>query len=235
MFLQKQEKNINLSSRLCNLSTGQIVLQIDLFIRMEESREEKLLIPADAHELIGRAKSGDTEAFRRLFEQYKQPVFNFIVRMTGHRQDAEDILQEVFVKVYRNLSALRDAQAFKGWLFSTAKNESINHLRKHRQRQLDSLEKWHEGKMEPMTWNDDPHHANPEHKTADAEMQEVVQRVLNEVPEIYRVAFILGVLEGYSYKEVAKILGCSVNNVKSRVFRARAMMSQKLRPYFQAQ
>jgi RNA polymerase sigma-70 factor (ECF subfamily) len=153
--------------------------------------------------------------------------------MTGHRQDAEDILQEVFVKVYRNLSALRDVQAFNGWLFSTAKNESINHLRKHRRRQLDSLEQYHEGKMEPTTGSDDPRHANPEDKMVDADLQEVVQRALNEVPEIYRAAFILGVLEGYSYKEVAKILGCSVNNVKSRVFRARAMMSQKLRPYFQ--
>lgn len=195
---------------------------------------EQLLIPADTHELIEQAKSGDTAAFRRLFEQHKQPVFNFIARMIGHHHDAEDILQEVFVKVYWNLAALRDAQAFKGWLFSAARNEAINYLRKYRRRRLDSLEKYNEDKMELPAVSDDSRHTNPEHETVDAELREAVRQALNEVPEAHRAAFVLGVIEGYSYKEVGKILGCSVNNVKSRVFRARAVMSEKLRPYFQA-
>jgi RNA polymerase sigma-70 factor (ECF subfamily) len=128
---------------------------------------------------------------------------------------------------------LRDAQAFKGWLFSAAKNEAINYLRQHRRRRLDSLEKYNEDKMELPIESDDLRNSNPEHETVDAELQEAVQQALNEVPEVNRAAFVLGVLEGYSYQEVGKILGCSVNNVKSRVFRARAVMSQKLRPYFQ--
>lgn len=194
---------------------------------------ETLFIPADTHELIEQAKAGDTAAFRRLFERHKQPVFNFIARMIGHHHDAEDILQEVFVKVYWNLASLRDAQAFKGWLFSAARNEAINYLRKYRRRRLDSLEKYNADKMELPNVSDDSRHANPEREAVDAELQEAVRQTLNEVPEAYRAAFVLGVLEGYSYKEVGKILGCSVNNVKSRVFRARAVMSEKLRPYFQ--
>ena len=192
-----------------------------------------MLISTDTHELIEQAKSGDAKAFRQLFEQHKQPVFSFIARMIGHHHDAEDILQEVFVKVYWNLSTLRDAQAFKGWLFSAARNESINYLRKYRRRRLDSLEKYNEDKMELPAMSDDSRHTNPEHEAVDAELQNAVRLALNEVPEVYREAFILGVLEGYSYKEVGKILGCSVTNVKSRVFRARAVMSEKLRPYFQ--
>jgi RNA polymerase sigma-70 factor (ECF subfamily) len=89
--------------------------------------------------------------------------------------------------------------------------------------------------MELPAVSDDSRHTNPEHETVDAELQEAVRQALNEVPEAYRAAFVLGVLEGYSYKEVGKILGCSVNNVKSRVFRARAVMSEKLRPYFQTE
>lgn len=194
-----------------------------------------MFIAANTHELIDQAKSGDPEAFRRLFEQYQQPVFNFIARMIGHHHDAEDILQEVFVKVYWNLAALRDAQSFQAWLFSAAKNEAINYLRKYRRRRHDSLEKYNEDKMQLPVVSDDSRQTNPEHETVDAELQEAVRQALKEVPEVNRAAFVLGVLEGYSYKEVGKILGCSVNNVKSRVFRARAVMCQKLQPYFQTE
>jgi RNA polymerase sigma-70 factor (ECF subfamily) len=190
---------------------------------------------ADTRGLIDQAKLGDAEAFRRLFEQFQQPVFNFIARMTGHQHDAEDVMQEVFIKVYQNLPVLRDNQSFKSWLFSTAKNESINYLRKHRRRRVDSLERSDEKDMEPLLLNDDSRHTNPERETADTELHEAVRSALNDVPEVNRAAFILGVLEGYSYKEVADMLGCSVNNVKSRVFRARAVMSERLRPYFQTE
>lgn len=152
--------------------------------------------------------------------------------MNGRQQDAEDILQEVFVKMFQKLPTLREARLFSSWLFRIAKNETINHLRKNRPWMRDSLddrdftEKWRMPEKET--------HTNPDRKTEQQELEQKMQAALNELPEIVRAAFIMGVMEGYSYKEVAKSLGCSVNNVKTRVFRARTLLSKKLRPYFQA-
>lgn len=149
--------------------------------------------------------------------------------MLGNPQDAEDVLQEVFLKIYRKLPTLREDHAFSEWLFSAAKNEALNHLRKHKQ--LDSLDRLAEDNMDQSVIHPQPHD-NPELVTARTEMQVIVQRALAEIPEAQRAAFVLGVLDGYSYKEVATMLDCSVNNVKLRVFRARAAISEKLRPYF---
>ncbi|MCA9742607.1 MAG: sigma-70 family RNA polymerase sigma factor [Deferribacteres bacterium] len=182
--------------------------------------------------LVAQASDGDIDAFRELFERYQSPVFHFITKMVGQPEDAEDITQIVFVRVHRKLASLRDKQAFAKWLFTTARNESINHLRRKNAKQAASLEAMQENKMPVEPKNADHHTYNPEQMAAHRDMDDIVQQALNDIPEINRSAFVLGVLEGYSYKEVGAMLGCSVNNVKLRVFRARALLSEKLRPYF---
>jgi RNA polymerase sigma-70 factor (ECF subfamily) len=185
---------------------------------------------APDYALIEQARQRQPEAFRKLFEIYKTPVYNFVARMIGQPQDAEDVVQEVFVKLYRKLATLREVRYFTTWMFSIAKNEAINYARKHRaqkwQMWSDSEKDEDYGRLAPE------HDHNPERQFAEQELEELLQTALSAVPEINRAAFILGVLEEYSYKEVAEMLGCSENNVKSRVFRARAVISEKLRPYF---
>jgi len=201
-------------------------------LQTEQMRKIPLARAENEQACIQRASQGNTEAFHRLYELYKLPVFHFITRMVGKPEDAEDITQEVFVRIYQRLPSLREPKAFSSWLFTTARNESINYLRKKGRRQASSLDAMQENTMlpQPMHQNSEKH--NPEQIAAEGEMASVVQQALSAIPEINRSAFVLGVLEGYSYKEVAEILGCSVNNVKLRVFRARALLSQKLKPYF---
>lgn len=182
--------------------------------------------------LFEQARAQQPAAFRRLFELYKVPVFNFVVRMIGRREDAEDVVQEVFVKLYRKLDTLREPKYFTTWLFSIAKNEAINYVRKHRRNEVDTLETENsEGEIAVLTealaheW---------EHEIVAREREELLEAALGAVPEINRAAFILGVLEEYSYKEVAAMLGCTENNVKSRVFRARATISAKLKAYLKS-
>ncbi|MGH7492981.1 MAG: RNA polymerase sigma factor [bacterium] len=188
---------------------------------------------APDYALIEQARQRQPEAFRKLFELYKTPVYNFVARMIGQPQDAEDVVQEVFVKLYYKLASLRETRYFTTWLFSIAKHEAFNYTRKHRKRKWqalpDSDEIHAQEVMVPV------HQHNPERDIADRELDDLLQTALNAVPEVNRAAFILGVLEEYSYKEVAEMLGCSENNVKSRVFRARAIMSEKLGPYLKAQ
>lgn len=199
------------------------------------SKQNQMKVPAGDRseaELIELAREGDTPAFRALFERYQLAVYNFIIRSIGQAQDAEDITQEVFIKVYRKLPTLRDAGAFSAWLFATARHESINHLRKMGRRKTSSLDEVEQHKLKPASWHDEAKLSDPEQHAADTDMQALVQDALDTLPEINRSAFILGVLEGRSYREVAGILGCSEGNVKLRVFRARLILSEKLKPYF---
>lgn len=181
--------------------------------------------------LFEQARAQHPAAFRRLFEQYKTPVYNFVVRMIGRREDAEDVVQEVFVKLYRKLGTLREPKFFTTWLFSIAKNEAINYARKHRRKEMQSLEAATEYGEEAPT--ELAHEETPEDLITH-ERDALLQTALAAVPEINRAAFILGVLEEYSYKEVAEMLGCTENNVKSRVFRARVVIGAKLKAYLKS-
>ncbi len=175
--------------------------------------------------LFERARAQEPAAFQRLFELYKTPVHNFVARMIGRREDAEDVVQEVFVKLYHKLGTLREPKYFTTWLFSIAKNEAINYARKHRRKEVLALEPSASVESETREPFADSAASNVEQILMEEETNDLLQNALAAVPEVNRAAFILGVLEEYSYKEVAEMLGCTENNVKSRVFRARAVIS----------
>ena len=182
--------------------------------------------------LIEQAQTGCMESFRSLFQRYRNPVFNFVLRMLGQRQDAEDVVQEVFVKVYRNLAGLRESKGFSSWLFGIARNETINHMRRFGKAKTRTAD-------EPI---DDPlidgkiaeehgFQQDPETQSVHRDFQRQFMQALEKIPEINRSAFLLGVVQGFSYKEVADMLDCSITNVKSRVFRARAVLCEELAAY----
>ncbi len=183
---------------------------------------------ANEQELIARVKSGDIAAFRTLFEAYHVPVYGFVLRFLGSAHDAEDVTQEVFVKAYRRIKSLRDARYFSSWLFRIAKNQALNFMERQRTKQVDSLETERE-RVERSSLKEDPN-SSPQDRVEMAELEDLLQAALNELPETLRSAFVLGVIEGHSYKEVAEILKCSVGNVKARVFRARSLLTSKLKP-----
>ncbi|MFQ5708714.1 MAG: RNA polymerase sigma factor [bacterium] len=203
------------------------------YIVAASSPGRRIKLAGNEQELIEKAKQGETEAFRQLYEGYKIGVFNFILHMVGQRQDAEDILQDVFVKMHKKLPGLRETRYFSTWLFSIAKNEAINYSKRNRRRLHEAIDD-----SEGCPGTQSGHWVvskigDPQREAANRELEAQVESALAKVPELYRAAFVLGVLEGYSYKEVADILGCTVNNVKSRVFRARAVLSVELKPYFE--
>ncbi len=184
-------------------------------------------------ELVEQAKQGNLKAFQKLFECYQTPVYNFILRMLGRPHDSEDVLQEVFVKMYRKLGTLKEPKFFSSWLFRIAKNETINFVNRYQSKDTDSIDEFEPGVAERLLTDESEAGSNPVEKAEQVELEAMLQSALSELPEEIRASFLLGVIEGYSYKEVSDILGCSIGNVKSRVFRARAFLSQKLRPQFQ--
>lgn len=174
---------------------------------------------------IERARRGDPEAFRQLFERYSRPVISFVYDMVGDRALAEDLTQETFVRAYRHLGSLREESKFSTWLFSIAKNVAREHLRSGERRaskvELDDeqvLELQDEGRT-------------PVEGLLDKELNGVVRRALGALDEDKRTVFALKVFQQRSYEEIAEITGFSLPKVKTDLHRARAEMRKRIRPY----
>lgn len=175
-------------------------------------------------ELVGRVKGGDDSAFTQLMGHYKGPILNFVYRITGDASGAEDIAQETFVRVYRNLHrfAFRWAgDRFSTWLFQLARNAAIDALRRRQRRPTQSLETTLEGNQ-PTDWTD------PSNKACDQEIETLVAGAIAALPEDQRTALTLAVYEDLSYAEISKIMRTTEKSVETRLYRARQTLRTRL-------
>ena len=180
-----------------------------------------------AEDLIARVRSGDDEAFRLIFERYARPVISFIYDMVGERALAEELMQETFVRGYRNLGALRDETKLSTWLFGIARNVALESLRMKRRvnRQLELDDPLVAGLRDGRTPPDDD--------LINKEMQQAIHDALRELDEDKRLVFALKVFQQQSYEEIAVITGFSMAKLKTDLHRARAEMRRLLRPYME--
>jgi RNA polymerase sigma-70 factor (ECF subfamily) len=174
---------------------------------------------------IARARRGDPEGFRLLFERYSRPVISFVFDMVGERALAEDLTQETFVRAYRHLGALREEEKFSTWLFSIAKNVAREHLRSG-ERRATKIELDDESVLE---LRDDGQ--TPAGELLDKELNAVVRRALAALDEDKRLVFALKIFQQRSYEEIVEITGFSLPKVKTDLHRARAEMRRRIGPY----
>jgi RNA polymerase sigma-70 factor, ECF subfamily len=191
------------------------------------------IVRDDEGALVSAAKAGDTSAFEELVNRYERKIFRLGMNITQNREDAEDVMQDAFLKSYQNLDRFQGDSRFYTWLVRIAVNEALMKLRKRRPNQV-SLD-------EPLAGTDGDDSVfreiedwgpSPEKKFAQVELNEILNSVIGELDPIFRVAFLLRDVEGLSTEETAKILGISVAAVKSRLLRARLRLRQKLNKYF---
>jgi RNA polymerase sigma-70 factor (ECF subfamily) len=182
-----------------------------------------LMKPAETP--IARARRGDPEAFRQLFERWSRPVISFVYDMVGDRALAEDLTQETFVRAYRHLDAIRDETKFSTWLFSIAKNVAREHLR-GAERRSTKVELDDESVLELRD-----ERVNPAGELLDKELNWVVKRALDALDEDKRMVFALKVFQQRSYEEIVEITGFSLPKVKTDLHRARAEMRRRVGPY----
>ncbi len=180
----------------------------------------------DQERVVEEAKKGDENAFRELYRAFEKPVYRFIFRMVTNSDEAADITQDVFFKVYQKIDTCKKPEFFSSWLFSIARNSTISLMRKNKKEKHISIE----NSMDDESLLQLPCEVNDilEEHLIGKEFNHVFNELLSELPEIYRTAFVLGVIEKHSYQDVAEIMDCSIGNVKSRVFRARSMLNEKL-------
>lgn len=163
--------------------------------------------------LVVAGQRGNREAQRRIYELCQQRVFRLLVRMVGIN-DAEDVLQQVFLKVFRTLGQFNGQSRFETWLYRVAVNESLQHLRKLRRRSWVSLDC-------------DCMDSAPGHER-ELDYKELLERALSRLATDLRVLFVLREIEGQSYEEIAEALRIPEGTVASRLCRARQLLKQQL-------
>jgi len=181
-----------------------------------------LLTTTDA-DLLPACRSGDEAAWRELVQRHTRKVFGLAYRFTGRVDEAEDLTQEVFVKVYQTLHRYREADGtFGAWLMAVARNHAIDHYRRGRQERARRTE-------DPIVLETAP--AREEHPIAGLEREErarLVHRGLRALPLDLRLPLILCDLQGRPYEEIASELGIPLGTVKSRINRARLELAKRL-------
>ena len=183
--------------------------------------------------LLAEARAGSAGAFVTLLNQYSSHVYRLALHITGNREDAEDVLQEVSLKAYANLREFRGDSRFYTWLVRITVNEALMKLRKRcsvRQVSLDEPIETDENSFMPReieSWGD-----NPEDGYAKSELQKLLTEAIEKLEPQYRMVFTLRDVEHVSTEETAQMLGLSVPTVKSRLMRARLKMRERLNRHF---
>lgn len=195
-------------------------------------------ISSDETAFIEELKAGSERAFAQLIAQYHQPIYSVIARSLQDPADASDITQEVFIKVFRSIRGFHGEASLRTWIYRIALHEASNQRRwwtRHKRREV-AMEAPCGGNAdcegEPLslgsTLADD--HGSPFDYAADAELRERLEAALREVPEVFRTVLVLREIEGFTYEEIAEILGVNLGTVKSRLTRGRSALRELLRP-----
>jgi RNA polymerase sigma-70 factor (ECF subfamily) len=177
-------------------------------------------------------KQGDTTAFEQLVEKYKQPVLNLVYRMLRDLTEAEDIAQNVFVQVYKSAARYEISSKFSTWLFTIARNLSLNEIRRRSRHPAESIDAPHP-EIEDQPWHqfEDKKTFTPPESLLQGELEAKILEAVAELPENQRMAILLCRQGDLSYEEIAEVVGTSLSATKSLIHRGRETLKQKLKPY----
>ena len=189
--------------------------------KKKELQHPQILNLDDDFSLIKRFIEGDQSTFTTLLQRHREKVRNIIYITLNNHDLVDDIAQEVFLTVYKNLNNFRFESQFTTWLYRITVNKCKDHLRKMRIRNIFSPIKENEEELGYTT--------HPENM----DVTEIVQKAIAKLPEKLRVPLLLKDIEGLSYQEIAESVQCEIGTVKSRIFRAREGLRELLKPYEQ--
>jgi RNA polymerase sigma-70 factor (ECF subfamily) len=195
-------------------------------------RERAKLKDLTDEELMLRVQEGQTACFDLLVERYKDRLFNYLLRLVGNRDEAEEVAQEAFVKAYIHAEKYKTIARFSTWLYTIATNLVRNRMRSRgRAPQIFSLwgKRGSDGEEEkPIDIVDKDR--SPEDKINDTELSEIINRAIQQIPEKYRTSFVLREINQLSYEEIAAVTGLKLGTVRSRINRARNYFRKIVEP-----
>lgn len=194
--------------------------------RRAQHREEA----ARDRALVERARAGDTKAFDELYKGYRTRAYNLAFRVTKNNEAALDVVQEAFIKVFKNLEGFEGSSSFYTWLYRIVMNLAIDKVRADArgQRHVEYDERLAQDDTEGTRTGQGE---SPLRKVLRSELSARIREVLDELPEYHREAIVLREVEGLSYDEIAEAMDCPKGTVMSRLFHARHKMQERLSPY----
>jgi RNA polymerase sigma-70 factor (ECF subfamily) len=182
--------------------------------------------------LMLRVKNGDLAAFETIVEKYKQPIINLMYRMLHDLDEAEDLAQNVFVRVFQAADRYEISAKFSTWLFTIARHSCLNEIRRRSRHPSESMDAtMPEDDEQPVRQFVDPRAASPPDTFLSRELEDKIQEALDQLPEKQRLAVLLCRQDELSYEEIAEALGTSVSATKSLIHRGRETIKQRLKPY----
>ncbi len=184
--------------------------------------------------LVTAAKAGDVGAFEELVRRYDRNVFRIAQHITQNREDAEDVVQDAFMKAYENLPQFQMQSKFYTWLVRIAVNEALMKLRRRRPERMVSLDEEVRTEEDSMPREIADWSPNPEQQYNQAELKDILGKTIQGLPPSFRTVFVLRDVEGLSTEETAEALNLSIPAVKSRLLRARLQLRERLNKYFKA-
>ena len=191
---------------------------------------QAIRMPLTDHSLVERCRANDDAAFGEVVTRYKAKIYNYVYRMTGSSEDAEDLTQEVFIRMYTSINSFRGQSSLNTWLFRIAGNLCIDRFRRSKNRTpAFSLDEPVGGDIQTHEVADETY--APHRLLENVEMAEQIQAALAKLPEKLRATLLLHDIEGLPYEEIAQIAGCPLGTVKSRLFNARMQLRQHLSGY----
>ena len=194
---------------------------------MKEREKEGEQVESD-EAVVARVLSGDDDLFGLLVRRYQTRVHAHVAKMIGHREDALDLTQEIFLKVYQALSRFNPEYKFSTWLFRIAGNAAIDHLRKKRPKVVPLEVPDHEGQGRPSSPEYSTPDLDPYGMLRNVERGKAISEAIAELPLEFRELIALRHFAGLSYEEIAEVKEMPLGTVKNKLFRARAVLKDRL-------
>jgi len=179
-------------------------------------------------ELVHLAQRGDVEAYDELMRRHQSKIYGLIYNMTGNREDAEDLLQDVFVKGFKVISRFKGKSSFYTWIYRIAINRTINFVKRRKARATASLHDLDQQVESDPLYVELTGRESPARDVGLAELQEKLNEALQSLSEKHRTVVILHDIQGIPHEEIGKMVGCSSGTIRSRLFYARQLLQSKL-------
>ena len=179
-------------------------------------------------DLVFKAQQGDLQAFDQLVERYHGKIYGLTYNMTSNREDAEDLVQEVFVKAFNALPRFKGNSSFYTWVYRIAVNKTINYRKKRNRKRALSLDQFDQEIKTDDTYHDLTAKGSPLRNLSLTELQKKLNEALQSLSEKHRTVVVMHDMQGIPHEEIAKVVGASVGTIRSRLFYARRQMQTEL-------
>jgi RNA polymerase sigma-70 factor (ECF subfamily) len=203
----------------------------DALKRPEGEHAETTPVPVEEAELVQRARKGDLGAYDQLVQRYQERIYATIYHMTSNHEDANDLAQEAFIKGFQALKSFKGGSSFYTWVYRIAVNKTINFLKQRKNRSQMSLNDLdfnaeHDPDLVALVSD-----KTPRREAGLSELQEKLNEAMQKLSEPHRLVVTLHDVQGLSHEEIAKIMGCNIGTVRSRLFYARQQLQGFLSDY----